>query len=173
MPVKYAIYRVICFITLAFTCGLAALFLYFLTQKGGLDASDKNVIPALLIFCSSLAVYLASQFWGIQLIKKLRQVEYISKLQVTAVVIFFCLQLIVQVYLAYQCVDMIKATLYMMRMRYRVSGLYAGISMQILVLLIFFLTIYLQIFTFPLINRIKKNYMDRVSDIDNLFSSQD
>ena len=165
MPLKFKIYKTFCYLVIAL---LAVLFidLVFELTRDGITLSGPwwGLLLIVLFFVS----YFMLPVLGIGFINDLNNNQEITKWKITLFWINFPIQLIFQLFIFYNTIDALQSWIELIY-----SGNYFSYRDLIPVgigTLACILTIYLEIFSIPLIRQVKKNQRAILEQLNNLGS---
>ena len=167
MPFKFRLYHSICWLLIAVTAAVFFNLVYELTRPGVTSPAWGVLLLMLFVGC-----YFMFPALGLSLIHVFRANHQITRAKILHIRIIFFLQIIFQGLLAYSSIEMVDDIVrFSKRDALDYSNIGRGILMESLVIIMFILTIYLEIFTFPLIKFIRNYYKSLLEQIDNLGSA--
>lgn len=148
--------------------GLLIDIVYELSQPHVIMQSPVLSIMTLILFFAS---YFAFPFLGLGLLKSLRSDHDVSNSKLISVRIVFFVQLIFQIFIAYNAIETIKKIMFLFKTGFKFYSYYEKDTLlEVAGIILGLLTVYLEIFTFPLIGAVKKNYasiMEQINTIGN------
>jgi hypothetical protein len=168
MPTRYALYKTCCVLN-AILLGLMILDIIYLICSSDMLLNNEPAEMLLLLFF--LFIYAACVYWGFRLLIKYRSGDGISKASVQSIVVFFIIQLCFQIYFAITLPAEIGKTLD----TYYYVELWQAYDYELIILisalsLLFVSTAYVQFFTFPLLNAVKRKHNDLLKQLDDIGS---
>ena len=166
MPFKYNLYNIICYLLLAATAILFIDLVYELSKP-------HVTSPAwgMLIFLVFFACYFTFPVLGIGLIKTLHSNEDVTRSKLILIRVVFFVQIIFQGFLIYNSPEIVEEIIrYSKRSSFSFGFDQRGIMMEALFLFLGLMTLYLEIFTFPLVKLVKNNYLSILQQINNIGS---
>ena len=168
MPSKFFTYKIICLIIL-FLCLFVLLdFLYLIIFP---STAHIEIDFTLLLFFFCILIYIRNCVWGIRLARLRATNATVTKNQRGIIRIYFIIQLVLQlIFLVTSIPRIIRFYINILNGLYDGVGIwgYNIIFVQSAVVGIFLLTLYYEMFTFPLIKEIRKNHIAEWKKINNL-----
>ena len=170
MPFPYKLYETVCWLVILVTGALFFDLVYELSQPHVIVQSPVLSFITLFLF---FAGYFALPFLGLSLVKSLRFDQDTSYSKLTFIRIVFFVQFIFQIFIAYNAIGTIKKIMFLFKSHFKFYPYDAKDDLlEIAAIILGLLTVYLEIFTFPLIKAIKKNYVSKMEEINTIGNHQ-
>jgi hypothetical protein len=128
----------------------------------------KDELVGITILSLFFGTYFAHAVLGLKVLKCLTSNQDISRNKIIAIRIIFFLQVIFQAFLFYNSVYIIERLIDLLQRRQFYLFYYQDLVIGIAAILLGIFTLYLEIFTFPLIKAARKKYRLFLDEISNI-----
>ncbi|HEY2721683.1 MAG TPA: hypothetical protein VGI82_08160 [Chitinophagaceae bacterium] len=168
-PLKYRFYHGICYIAILLTAALLLDFLFKISRSG---VRINSPVLGLLTLLVAFSCYFGLPILGLTLIKLRKTGDDISSPILVLIRITFFVQLIFQLFVMFDAPSTIDRIVIILKYGQRFQMLYEHVAIEFLSLMLAVLTIYLEIFTFPLIMEVRKNHELMMKQIENIGATE-
>ncbi|HEV8287340.1 MAG TPA: hypothetical protein VGQ09_23700 [Chitinophagaceae bacterium] len=148
------------------TTALLIDLVYQLTRPGVIMQSPAFGIFIFILFFSS---YFTHPILGLSLIRSLKAYHDVGRPKLILIRVTFFIQIIFQIIIAYNSIETIQKIILLLQHRSQLYSFYEmDLPFEIVAIILGLLTVYLEIFTFPLIKAVRKKYASIIEQIDEL-----
>ena len=168
MPFKFKLYNILCYATILLTAAMFLDLCYSLTRDDVVGGPFWGFLLLILFFIC----YFSLPVIGISMVKAYNAKQDISHSKLVFLRIIFFIQICFQLFILYNLPETIRDIRLLFDPHSPFYGFrLEGPIMEILLNVICLFTIYLEIFSFPLVKLLRTNYLSLLKQLDEMGSS--